>query len=109
MHDQSFLHYSKDNGYPIAEVYGILEDDAENLWISTNSGLLKLINIVRDRAKATGASFDELWSKITANYSLQRPAEESEIAAVAVFLASNESSCITGQVIVTNCGQHIIH
>lgn len=48
-------------------------------------------------------------SKITANYSLKRPAEESEIAAVAVFLASDESSCITGQTIVANCGQHIVH
>jgi len=69
----------------------------------------RLINIIRDRAKATGASYDDLWSKITSNYSLRRPAEESEIAAAAVFLASNESSCITGQTIVTNCGQHIIH
>jgi len=69
----------------------------------------RLVNIVRDRAKATGASYDDLWSKITYNYSLRRPAEESEISATAVFLASNESSCITGQIIVTNCGQHIIH
>lgn len=69
----------------------------------------RLINVVKGRAEATGVPFKELMSKITANYSLKRPAEESEIAAVAVFLASDESSCITGQIIVTNCGQHIVH
>jgi NAD(P)-dependent dehydrogenase (short-subunit alcohol dehydrogenase family) len=68
----------------------------------------RIINVVKGRAKATGLSFEELMGKITANYSLKRPAEESEIAAVAVFLASDESSCITGQTIVANCGQHII-
>ena len=69
----------------------------------------RLINVVKGRAQATGVSFNELMSKITANYSLKRPAEESEVAATAVFLASDESSCITGQIIVTNCGQHIVH
>ena len=69
----------------------------------------RLINVVKGRAEATGVPFEELISKITANYSLKRPAEESEIAATAVFLASDESSCITGQTIVTNCGQHIVY
>lgn len=68
----------------------------------------RLINVVKGRAEATGVPFEELMGKITANYSLKRPAEESEIAAVAVFLASDESSCITGQIVVTNCGQHVI-
>ncbi len=68
----------------------------------------RIINVVKGRAEATGVPFEELMSKITANYSLKRPAEESEIAAVAVFLASDESSCITGQIIVANCGQHVI-
>jgi enoyl-[acyl-carrier-protein] reductase (NADH) len=36
-------------------------------------------------------------------------AEESEVAAVAVFLASDESSAITGQTIVSHCGSHIVH
>ena len=68
----------------------------------------RIINVVKGRAEATGVPFEELMSKITANYSLKRPAEESEIAAVAVFLASDESSCITGQIIVANCGQHVV-
>lgn len=68
----------------------------------------RLINVVKGRAEASGVSFDELWSTITANYSLGRAAEESEIAATAVFLSSDESSAITGQTIVTNCGHHTV-
>ena len=69
----------------------------------------RLVNVVTGRSKATGVPSDELMGKITANYSLKRPAEESEVAATAVFLASDESSAITGQTLVTNCGQHIVH
>jgi NAD(P)-dependent dehydrogenase (short-subunit alcohol dehydrogenase family) len=69
----------------------------------------RLNNVVMGRAKALGVPFEELISKITANYSLRRPAEESEVAATAVFLASDESSAITGQTIVTNCGQHVVN
>lgn len=68
----------------------------------------RIINVVMGRAKALGVPFEELMSKMTANYSLQRPAEESEVAATAVFLASEESSAITGQTIVTHCGLHIL-
>ncbi len=68
----------------------------------------RLNNVVKGRAEATGVSFDELWSTITVNYSLGRAAEESEIAATAVFLASDESSAITGQTIVTHCGHHTV-
>jgi NAD(P)-dependent dehydrogenase (short-subunit alcohol dehydrogenase family) len=66
-------------------------------------------NVIAARSKATGVPVDEFIKQVTVNYSLKRPAEESEVAATAVFLASDESSCITGQVIVTNCGQHIVH
>ena len=58
---------------------------------------------------ATGVPFEDLMAKIVQNYSLGRMAEESEVAAVAVFLASDESSAITGQTIVSHCGQHIVH
>jgi NAD(P)-dependent dehydrogenase (short-subunit alcohol dehydrogenase family) len=68
----------------------------------------RLINVVTGRSKATGVPFDELISRITANYSLQRPAEEAEVAAAAVFLASDESSGITGHTLVVNCGHHIV-
>ncbi len=56
-----------------------------------------------------GVSADERQKKLAANYSLGRFAEESEIASIAVFLASDESSAITGQIIVANCGHHVVH
>ena len=68
----------------------------------------RLINVVTGRSKATGVPFGDLMSKITADYSLQRPTEEAEVAAAAVFLASDESSGITGHTLVVNCGHHIV-
>ncbi len=68
----------------------------------------RLVNVVTGRSKATGVPFEDLMSGITANYSLQRPTEEAEVAAAAVFLASDESSGITGHTIVVNCGHHIV-
>jgi enoyl-[acyl-carrier-protein] reductase (NADH) len=46
--------------------------------------------------------------KLVENYSLKRPAEEFEVAAAAVSLASDEASSITGQTLVVKYGQHII-
>jgi len=69
----------------------------------------RIINVVKGRAAATGIPFEELMAKIVHNYSLGRMAEEREVASVAVFLASDESSAITGQTIVSHCGQHIVH
>jgi len=36
-----FSHYTEKDGLPNDAVYGILEDDQENLWLSTNNGLSK--------------------------------------------------------------------
>jgi len=69
----------------------------------------RLNNVVRARAKATGISYDEVVKGLTSNYSLRRAAEPSEIATTAVFLASDESSAITGHTLVVNCGMHIVH
>lgn len=68
----------------------------------------RLINVVKGRSEAIGVPFEELMSKITANYSLGRAAEESEVAAAAVFLASDESSALTGQTLVVHCGHHTV-
>ena len=68
----------------------------------------RLINVVNGRSRATGVPFEELMSRITEDYSLQRPTEEAEVAATAVFLASEESSGITGHTLVVNCGHHIV-
>jgi NAD(P)-dependent dehydrogenase (short-subunit alcohol dehydrogenase family) len=68
----------------------------------------RIVNVVKGRAEAASVPFEHVMGKLVENYSLKRPAEESEIAAAAVFLASDEASAITGQTLVTNCGQHII-
>ena len=69
----------------------------------------RILNIIKGRAEAMGISPDELMSKVTTNYSLGRMALESEVASATVFLASDESSAMTGQVLVVNCGHHILH
>jgi len=67
----------------------------------------RLINVVKGRAQALGASFDELMSKIADTSSLGRITEESDVAAMAVFLASDEARSLTGQTIPIHCGLHI--
>jgi enoyl-[acyl-carrier-protein] reductase (NADH) len=57
--------------------------------------------------EATGRSFDEMLKELAANCSLKRLATEEETAAVVLFLASDESSGVTGQTIPVSCGQHI--
>ena len=70
----------------------------------------RIHSIFRSRAEAMGISEEELLKGVvTTNYSLGRMAEEAEVASVAVFLASSEASAITGQVLVANCGHHILH
>jgi NAD(P)-dependent dehydrogenase (short-subunit alcohol dehydrogenase family) len=63
--------------------------------------------VIQARAAALGLPFDEVLRKAMSQYSLGRAAEEYELANCAVFLASNESSAITGQTIVNHCGHHI--
>jgi NAD(P)-dependent dehydrogenase (short-subunit alcohol dehydrogenase family) len=65
------------------------------------------MRVVKAKCEATGMSVDEYMTKAMANYSLGRPVEEDELGKVAVFLASDEASAITGQTIVSHCGQHL--
>ena len=58
-------------------------------------------------AKNTGRSVEEVAQDQVKNLSLKRIPEEYEIASVAVFLASDESSAITGQTIPVSGGLHI--
>ena len=66
----------------------------------------RFVRVIKGRADATGVPFDEVLKKEMSNYSLQRPAEEYELANTAVFLASDEASAITGQTVVAHCGLH---
>lgn len=67
----------------------------------------RFVRVITGRANALGISFEEALSREMRNYSLKRPAEGYELANCAVFLASDESSAITGQTIVNHCGLHI--
>jgi NAD(P)-dependent dehydrogenase (short-subunit alcohol dehydrogenase family) len=64
---------------------------------------------VKVSAADAGISFEEMMSKITDNNAVKRIAEPSEIAACVVFLASDDSSAITGHNLVASCGFHVIH
>ena len=66
-----------------------------------------ITNAMRAKAKVTNIPFEKIMENLAANSSLKRIVEESEVAAVAVFLASDESSAVTGQTISVSCGQHI--
>ena len=37
----TFTHYRQKDGLPNDSIYGILEDNAQNLWLSTNAGICK--------------------------------------------------------------------
>jgi NAD(P)-dependent dehydrogenase (short-subunit alcohol dehydrogenase family) len=64
---------------------------------------------VRVSAADANISYQEMMTKITDNNALKRIAEPSEIAACVVFLASDDSSAITGHNLVASCGFHLIH
>ena len=67
----------------------------------------RIFNVVRKRVEATNTSFEENMKILAANCSLKRLATEEETAAVVLFLASDESSGVTGQTVPVSCGQHI--
>jgi NAD(P)-dependent dehydrogenase (short-subunit alcohol dehydrogenase family) len=60
-------------------------------------------------AQSRGVTPEEVRAGMIADCSLPRFVEASEIAAAAVFLASDESSAITGHTLVVNCVKHIMH
>ena len=64
---------------------------------------------VKVSAADAGISYEEMMSKITDNNALKRIAEPSEIATCVVFLASDDSSAMTGHNLVVSCGFHLIH
>jgi NAD(P)-dependent dehydrogenase (short-subunit alcohol dehydrogenase family) len=66
-------------------------------------------NVCRDKSKVTGLPFDEVVAGLMQDASLKRLIEPAEVAAAALFLASDDSSAITGQTLPVNCGKHILH
>ena len=67
----------------------------------------RIVNVLKKRVSETGKTFEEMMTALAANNSLKRLANEEECAAVALFLASDESSAVTGQTIPVSCGQHV--
>ena len=62
---------------------------------------------MQGRADARGITLEEQIKLELKQYSLGRPTEEYELGQTAVFLASDESSAITGQTIVAACGMNM--
>lgn len=60
-------------------------------------------------AKSFGIPPEAIMKKLTENNSLKRIAEPAEIANCIVFLASDDSSAMTGHNLVASCGFHITH
>jgi NAD(P)-dependent dehydrogenase (short-subunit alcohol dehydrogenase family) len=67
----------------------------------------RFVRMIQSRADAGGTSFEEALAAEMKFYSLGRPTEEHELGRTAVFLASDESSAITGQTIPVNCGMNM--
>ena len=67
----------------------------------------RFLRVMTGRAEASVTSLEDTISREVQNYSLQRPAEEHEVAATCAFLASDDAGAITGQTIPVNCGWHI--
>jgi NAD(P)-dependent dehydrogenase (short-subunit alcohol dehydrogenase family) len=63
-------------------------------------------NIQRVKAKALGMSYENLINEIVPHYALNRIASPLEVARAALFLASDDSSAITGQNLIVSCGFH---
>jgi 3-oxoacyl-[acyl-carrier protein] reductase len=66
-----------------------------------------LLNYWKRIAGEEGVTWEEIRDKGARSTALRRTAMPAEIANVALFLASDESSCITGQSIVADCGANM--
>ena len=65
--------------------------------------------IIKARAETVGIPPEEMMDKVLQPYSLKRTVEPSEVAAAALFLASDDSSAITGHNLIVSCGFHLMH
>lgn len=66
-------------------------------------------NVARDKARVTGLTYEEVMASMTIDCSLGRFVTSDEVAAAAVFLASDEASAITGETLVVSGGKHMLH
>jgi NAD(P)-dependent dehydrogenase (short-subunit alcohol dehydrogenase family) len=66
-------------------------------------------NHVRAKAEAMGKTYEEMMGRVLRSYSLGRLADTAEVAKAALFLASDDSSAITGHNLIVSCGFHLLH
>jgi NAD(P)-dependent dehydrogenase (short-subunit alcohol dehydrogenase family) len=64
----------------------------------------RMQEVIRQRAVRLGLSFEEVEREYLHSTALKRMVEEDDIAAVALFLASDEGRNITGETIVVSAG-----
>jgi NAD(P)-dependent dehydrogenase (short-subunit alcohol dehydrogenase family) len=64
--------------------------------------------IIDKLAKPLNISHDEMMTKVLHHYSLRRIVKPGEIGTAALFLASDDSSAITGQNLIVSCGFHML-
>jgi NAD(P)-dependent dehydrogenase (short-subunit alcohol dehydrogenase family) len=87
-----------------------IEVGAENIRVNCISPAAtkteRFEDIQKAKAKTLGIAFENLMSEIQSHYSLNRITDPSEVARTALFLASDDSSAITGQNLVVSCGFH---
>jgi len=67
----------------------------------------RLNRVMEARAKQFGVSFDEMERQFVEPTALKKMAEEEEIAAMALFLASDEARSITGETIEISNGARV--
>ena len=67
----------------------------------------RIKGVMKARAEATGITYEEIANEMSAIVALRRMVTAAEIASTAVFLASDESSGITGQTISVNAGRQL--
>jgi NAD(P)-dependent dehydrogenase (short-subunit alcohol dehydrogenase family) len=60
-------------------------------------------------AHRRGITEEDMWRKLKASNSLNRIAEPEELARAVVFLASDDSSAMTGHSMIVSCGFHLVH
>lgn len=73
-------------------------------WVRTDmaDGAMRYI------AHAHGTDIEGAYAIATTNVPLRRPATPEEVAAICLFLASSESSLITGTIVMADGGAHVV-
>jgi NAD(P)-dependent dehydrogenase (short-subunit alcohol dehydrogenase family) len=67
----------------------------------------RIERVIRARADAMGAPYEQVKANFTSMAAMNRMATEQEVAKVAVFLASEAASAVTGQTINVDAGSNM--